>query len=338
MRKNVYKMAGVGMKMDIIGAGSLGLLLAGKLILSGAEVRVWCRSEEQAGELTRSGITISYEDGKASQHFPGTSFQAGPISRFSETILRQPGEWIAIMLKQNAFHATLPETLAPLRHIRLHVVCFQNGNGHLELLQELLPEASVWAAVTTEAAKRKTLTEISHTGYGETFIGKRGNKTSNVPKDTLEEDDTAAISLTHALTAAGFRALVSKEVDTMIYRKLLFNAVINPLTAIWRIQNGELTASGERIQLMKELYLEATCVYDACGIKVDTHAWEGILEVCRATSGNISSMLADVLASRDTEIRWINGSIVAMADSAGIAVPLHRLICRMVEGMNVKER
>ncbi|MNC52863.1 2-dehydropantoate 2-reductase [compost metagenome] len=124
----------------------------------------------------------------------------------------------------------------------------------------------------------------------------------------------------------------------MIYRKLLFNAVINPLTAIWRIQNGELTASGERIQLMKELYREAVNVYDACGIAYDVDAWEDILEVCRATSGNTSSMLADVLASRATEIRWINGSIVEMADRAGIAVPLHRWICRLVEGMNVKER
>ncbi|MNO29668.1 2-dehydropantoate 2-reductase [compost metagenome] len=325
------------MKIDIIGAGSLGLLLAGKLIPAGAEVRLWCRSDEQAGELSRHGITISYEDGRNPLHFPGSSFQALSISGFAETVLREPGEWTAIMLKQNAFHETLPGILAPLRHIRLNAVCFQNGNGHLELLQQLLPQASVWTAVTTEAAKRKTLTEVIHAGSGETFIGKRRNINSNLVKD-VPEGETAAISLTKALTAAGFRASMSKEVDTMIYRKLLFNAVINPLTAIWRIQNGELTASEERVQLMKELYHEATRVYDACGIAYDAHALEGILEVCRATSGNISSMLADVLASRATEIRWINGSIVAMADSAGIAVPLHRWICRLVEGMNVKER
>ncbi|CQR57546.1 ketopantoate reductase family protein [Paenibacillus riograndensis] len=323
------------MKIDIIGAGSLGLLLAGKLIHAGAEVRLWCRSDEQAEELSRQGITISYEDGSLPLHLTGSSFRAGNIDKFAETVIRVPGDWTAIMLKQNAFHDTLPKILAPLRDARLYAVCFQNGNGHLELLQELLPQASVWVAVTTEAAKRKSLTEIIHAGTGETFIGKR--RSINPAKGGLEEE-TAAISLTKALVAAGFRALMSKEVDTMIYRKLLFNAVINPLTAIWRIQNGELTASGERIQLMKELYREAASVYDACGIAYDADAWEGILEVCRATSGNTSSMLADVLASRATEIRWINGSIVAMADRAGIAAPLHRWICRLVEGMNVKER
>ncbi|MFD1904841.1 ketopantoate reductase C-terminal domain-containing protein [Paenibacillus rhizoplanae] len=100
--------------------------------------------------------------------------------------------------------------------------------------------------------------------------------------------------------------------DTIIYRKLLINAVINPLTAIWRVQNGELLASPERVHIMKELYTEAIGIFEACGITLEQGAWEAILEVCRATSGNTSSMLADVLAARETEIRWINGSIVNM--------------------------
>ncbi|MHA6530307.1 ketopantoate reductase family protein [Paenibacillus sp. BAC0078] len=326
------------MKIDIIGAGSLGLLLAGKLIDAGTEVRLWCRSEEQSRELTEEGLTVSYEDGRKAIRLKGTRFQAAPISKFAETVLREPGDWVAITVKQNVFHRVLPEILVPLRNSKLNAVCFQNGNGHLELLQGLLPEASIWAAVTTEAAKRKTLTEVIHAGKGEICIGKRTAPRQDSHKNAQNEKNTAAISLIEALTAAGFYALMSKEVDTMIYRKLLINAVINPLTAIWRIRNGELPASEERIQLMKELYTEAIRVYDACGIAYDADAWEGILEVCRATSGNISSMLADVLAARATEIRWINGSIVAMAESAGITVPLHRWICRLVEGMNVKER
>ncbi len=121
----------------------------------------------------------------------------------------------------------------------------------------------------------------------------------------------------------------------MIYRKLLINAVINPLTAIWRIPNGELLASEGRLQLMRELFREATMVYDACGVTYDEDAWDNILEVCRITAGNISSMLADVLASRTTEIRWINGSLVEMAERTGTSVPLHRWICQLVEGIKV---
>lgn len=211
------------------------------------------------------------------------------------------------MVKQNALHNEFPQILLPLKHSKIQAVCFQNGYGHLELLQELLPQAAVWAAVTTEAAKRKTLTEVIHAGRGEICIGKvGGSNTTHGP--------SALISFIETLTAAGFSASMSKEVDTMIYRKLLINAVINPLTAIWRVPNGELLASEQRIHLMKELYEEAIAVYEACGIALESNAWEGIMEVCRATAGNISSMLADVLSSRATEIRWINGSIVDMAE------------------------
>ena len=46
------------MNIHIIGAGSLGLLYAGKLADSGCRVTLWCRSEEQADKLRASGITI----------------------------------------------------------------------------------------------------------------------------------------------------------------------------------------------------------------------------------------------------------------------------------------
>jgi 2-dehydropantoate 2-reductase len=236
-------------------------------------------------------------------------------------------------------HHELAEILQPLSGISLRIACFQNGYGHLERLQELLPEASLWAAVTTEAAKRKSLTEVIHAGKGEICLGKGSHHPiSNNEVNPQDSNTTAAISFVQALAAAGFTASLSKEVDTIIYRKLLINAVINPLTAIWRVPNGELLASPERVQIMKELYTEAVQVYDACGITYELQTWEAILEVCRATSGNISSMLADVLASRETEIRWINGSIVNMGLQRGMEVPLHRWICGLVDGMTLRER
>lgn len=314
------------MRIDIIGAGSLGLLLAGRLIAAGTEVRLWCRSEQQCRELVRSGLTVSYEDGTPAITVPGDSFTALPVYEYTGLQRSDPGDWTMLTVKQKVLHDELPEILQPLQDLLLRIVCFQNGNGHLEMLQELLPEASLWAAVTTEAAKRKTLTEVIHAGKGEICIG-----------NPRKSGNGAVISFVEALASAGFRASVSNEVDTIIYRKLLINAVINPLTAIWRVRNGELLAAPQRIQIMKDLYEESVRVYEACGITCEQHTWEAILEVCRETSGNISSMLADVLASRETEIRWINGSIMNMGLRRGMETPLHRWICGLVEGMTVRE-
>ncbi|UQZ32897.1 2-dehydropantoate 2-reductase [Paenibacillus sp. PK3_47] len=326
------------MKIDIIGAGSIGLLLAGKLIQSGNGVRLWCRSEEQSRALKHSGLGISYENGQAAVVIAGDTFSAASVHGFAEAYLHEPGDWTAITVKQNALHYEMPEIFSPLSGSRLNILCFQNGYGHLEFLRELLPEASIWAAVTTEAAKRKTANGVIHAGKGELYIGKDWNSKKLLAAEKQEEGNTSVRTLIKQLRSAGFSAHLSNDMDTMIYRKLLINAVINPLTAIWRIRNGELLASEERIQLMKELYKEAISVYDACGIRYEDGAWENILSVCRATSGNISSMLADVTALRATEVRWINGYIVDMGERCGVQVPLNRWVCRMVEGMMVRER
>ena len=63
--------------------------------------------------------------------------------------------------------------------------------------------------------------------------------------------------------------------DEMIYRKLLINAVINPLTALWRILM-ELLTSPERVRLMKQLYNEGIAVYEAAGISYGSGLWEWI--------------------------------------------------------------
>ncbi|NQX44525.1 2-dehydropantoate 2-reductase [Paenibacillus tritici] len=326
------------MRIDVIGAGSLGLLLTGKLIAGGAEVRIWCRSEQQSRALTEHGLTLSYEDDRAAMLLAGGSFSAEPVGKYAQRQLTDPGDVTLITVKQKVLHEAFPELLQPLKDRKLIMIGFQNGCGHLELLQELLPESSIWAAVTTEAAKRKTLTEVIHAGKGEICIGK-SSSSIHINETALPDSEPAAvISFIKALSAAGFNASLSKEVDTIIYRKLMINAVINPLTAIWRVPNGELLASPERVQLMKELYAEAARIFDACGITLKQQTWEAILEVCRATAGNISSMLADVLADRETEIRWINGSIVNIGLQRGVEAPLHRWICGLVEGMTVRER
>ncbi|MFC3745489.1 ketopantoate reductase family protein [Paenibacillus sp. GCM10012306] len=326
------------MRIDIIGAGSLGLLLAGRLISAGNEVRLWCRGSQQVQELLRSGINISYEDEGTPIRITSDLFQAGLVTDFTETYRKEPGGCIVITVKQNVLHHDLPGILEPLRNERPSIVCFQNGVGHINLLQELLPESNIYTAVTTEGAKRKTLTEVIHAGKGEVWIGKVPLTASAGDSSTELQNDSEAIHLLETLSVAGFSAFLSNDMNTMIYRKLLINAVINPLTALWRIPNGELLATEERIQVMRELYDEAIAVYEACGIPYETDSWEIIVQVCRSTSANTSSMLADVLAGRATEIRWINGSLVEMGERSGLAVPLHRCMCRLVEGMIAEER
>jgi len=318
------------MKIDIIGAGSLGLLLAGKLSAAGNEIRLWCRGIEQCRRLKDKGLTVSYEEQRAPVWVDGSRLEIAVVNEFSGKYMKEPADWIILAVKQKVLHSQLPEVLASLKGHQPRIICFQNGSGHMEMLQRLLPESLLYAAVTTEAAKVVSSHEVIHAGSGQTWIGPWD-------RNAAVNEESRAISFVENLKSAGFAAYLSNEVKIMIYRKLLINAVINPLTAIWRIPNGELLHTPARLGLMKELFEEATAVYQACGVPFESSIWEDILGVCRATSGNISSMLADVLAARTTEINWINGSIIEMAERSGMAATAHRWVSRMVEGMIAEE-
>ncbi|OZB91712.1 ketopantoate reductase family protein [Paenibacillus sp. XY044] len=321
------------MLIDIVGAGSLGLLFGGKLARSGSRVRIWSRSAGQADELRHFGIHIA-KDGESGIRANPTQFQSGTIGQLGQAWEMEPGNYVLVMTKQKDAEAVcryLSEFRLPQGASPPVLVCFQNGYGHMDRLKAILPEWDMLAAVTTEGAKRTSFHEVFHAGSGDTWIGESG--TGGVAR----EDSSRWLNLVHAFEKAGFYPVLSNEIDNMMFRKLLINAVINPLTALWRIPNGDLLISPARIKLMKELYNETISVYDACGIRHEDDMWDQILNVCRATSGNTSSMLKDVLAGSPTEIGWINGSIAAMAQKAGVQAPANELMTRLIEGIIAEE-
>jgi 2-dehydropantoate 2-reductase len=136
--------------------------------------------------------------------------------------------------------------------------------------------------------------------------------------------------LVSALSAAGIEAALSNNIMEHVYGKLLVNAVVNPLTALFRVKNGELPADPFRFRLMKALFHETLAVLQASGMRTDGGEWDRLLDVVRRTAENRSSMLADVEAGRPTEIDAINGGVVRLAREAGAAAPLNAAVAALI--------
>ncbi|MBD7967627.1 ketopantoate reductase family protein [Paenibacillus gallinarum] len=314
------------MIIDVIGAGALGLLYGGRLAASGELIRLWVRTEEQASELGKNGIHITDPKGHTSK-VQVSNLQIYVINRFKEIWEGQPGDLMMIMTKQGAINDVIE--MLTSADVDIPIYCFQNGTGHTRKIASALPKAYVFAAVTTEGAKRTSKHEVIRAGYGETLL------------QSCEEDQTKAVNVMmyfiEALSKAGFTTKSSNEIDKLVYRKLMINAIINPLTSIWRITNGELLHSSYRLQAMKQLYIEAALVYDALSIPYEADLWEQVIQVCRSTASNRSSMCTDVVNGKATEIDAINGSIIDMAKEAGVATPGHELVYKIVQGMLIEE-
>ncbi|WP_289354974.1 2-dehydropantoate 2-reductase [Paenibacillus sp. S-12] len=324
------------MVIDIIGGGSLGLLHVAMLLSNSpsidgnnVEVRLWTRTEEQALLIRNQGIYFEGQDGRVAHIHP---VRAYPLEEAGE-VLEQTGmksSCIWLFVKQTHIDSDFLGYLDRIpREKTASLVCYQNGVGHMEVLSSIWPREQLLWAVTTEAAKRVSSNKVIRTGSGQTSIG-IWNASSICPNKT-DLATSLCLSTKKLLENAGFQAFLSNNIEGMVYQKLLVNVIINPLTALLRIKNGQLLAQEDRLSFMKDLFLEAVAVYRAAHIDVDEEKdWNRVVQVCRMTSSNSSSMLQDVEAGRETEIEAITGALIRMAEQYEVAVPLHRMMYRLI--------
>lgn len=298
------------------GGGSLGLLLAGRLTASGCDCEVWTRTPQQASQLNREGLVIQESSGKTMEKVNVKATSITDIAAIKENVP------VLLTVKQTALTPDFLLQLPPIIPPNGTLVLFQNGMGHVELLQKALPGRRLITAITTEGALRIDETTVRHTGRGEIRIADEYD--SHLENNIL-------LQIEHLLRQAGFSVLLSKDLGEAVLRKLLINAVINPLTAILRIRNGELTETTDRMNLMKALFHETYEVLSRYGLEDEYKLWESVLHVCRSTYNNESSMLQDVNLHKQTEIEFINGAICRMAIRQGIEAPWNQAVMALVK-------
>lgn len=327
------------MRFDIVGGGAIGLLYGARLALAGYPVTIWTRTAEQAGKLADDGIelisqgtvTIADVDAWPLQDCVRSLHQSEDTTRV-----------ILITVKQTQLTSALLEQIGILAGHDATVIGLQNGIGHVQKLLQALPHAYVMTGVTTEGALRHGPRTVEHTGMGLIAIGEAMTDEGRISASDDEliermkpsEQEIRHKMLLNAFSRAGITAELSKEMNNRIFYKLLVNAIINPLTALFDVRNGELPKHPRRAALMRALYEESNQVLTAAGMSGDEDRWLQVLQVCERTADNISSMLADVQAGRQTEIEWINGSVCRIAAQHGLQAPLNASVVKLVQAMN----
>jgi len=307
----------------IIGGGSIGLLLAAKLAPHCDSLELVVRTERQAQRLQNDGITLD------NTHLYNKRLSVSVYGERRSGISAATPKFVMLTVKQSAIDDKLARFVADVLGDHGRLICFQNGYGHVERLRRFVSIGQICLAVTTEGAIRKDDTTVLHTGRGTTFIG----AIDEMPAVSRKNDIKLLSSL---MNAAGFHAEASNRILSKVWNKLIINAVINPLTALLRVPNGDLLSQDSTLSLMRSVFDEAVKSAAAEGVEPAADLWEQTISVCRSTAANRSSMLQDLEAGRTTELDWITGVIIQTGQRSGLTMPVNETVYRLVKALESK--
>lgn len=187
-----------------------------------------------------------------------------------------------------------------------------------------------------------------HAGEGDIMIAHVARK------DFPQAKNNEFGSLVRHLSASPLlNAFTASPIDGMMYqmKKLVANATINPLTVLFDCKNGNLF-TGDTIErklarllldeispvLLERIHSLVPPSLSEGSEKTKWHAQFSPAElerhmdsIARHTANNVSSMLQDVRASRETEIDYINGWLVKEGLEQGRNMRANQILVEMVK-------
>ncbi|MCI4366467.1 MAG: 2-dehydropantoate 2-reductase [Thermoplasmata archaeon] len=292
----------------IVGPGAIGTVLAVRLAVAGHAVSVLPRPGTPPGTFPdRFRI-----EGIVPAEAPVTLLE-GPVL---------PGSADAAVLAVKGFDLTTAAIrLAPLGSVPILLV--QNGLGVAERAADGLRSAGVpgEAPSLVPAVQSVPTTRLGpgiarQAGVGEVLLAAASSPGASEGTDRWAD----------WLTGAGIPVRRVADFPREVWRKLLINAAMNPVTADHGVENGRLAVDPWRGQA-RTLLREARQVAAAEGFEfTEAESERDLFRVIRATAANRSSMLQDVERHRRTEIDSISGAILALGEAWGLALPATRRI------------
>lgn len=301
------------MKITIVGPGAMGCLFAALLSRQKCKNEVWLldKHTERAKKIKDAGVSV--EGLTAIKHNVNITTDAKSIG-ISELVM--------ISTKSYDTESAL-SSIKPLLSEETNILSLQNGIGNLQAISDMYGKERTVCGITSHGATLVSDGRVTHAGKGDTIIGK---PTGKIFRDLR--------NISNTFNEAGISTKTSKDINSVLWSKLVVNAGINPLSAICRIPNGSLLKYEGIKELMRQAVVEAAkiarknkvkLIYDDPLAKVEA--------VCQTTSDNLSSMLQDILNKKRTEIDFINGAVSRYAKSAGIKAPVNDMIVHIVRAI-----
>jgi 2-dehydropantoate 2-reductase len=281
----------------VIGLGNIGGIVAGSLCAADRHDVIACSRHR----VDRFQVDCST-----------AAADVSPSVALTDPACASPVDWVLLCTKTYD-SATAAPWLHSLCDDSSVIAVLQNGVDHVERIGPYVPDPSrVLPAIVYFNGERLARDRFRYRPAGDCDIA--------VPQNALGQQ------FRDIFDGSFLRVALFEDFTTLIWRKLLLNAIGNPLTAL----------TGQRQAIFRRPDIEELCraiLREAVTVATAEEARLGPDEVDRAIATLLAyppdagtSMYFDRLAGRPLEFDALTGAIVRAGERHGIATPVNRAL------------
>jgi 2-dehydropantoate 2-reductase len=242
-----------------------------------------------------------------------------PVRMLTDPAQAKPVDWVLVCTKTHQT-AAAGLWLARLCAPATRVAVLQNGIDHVARVAPFANGATIVPVLVYYNGERLAPDRVRFRHAG--------------PHDAVVADDEPGRAFVDLFEGTPVRIIRTGDFATLAWRKLLINAVANPITAL-TLQRQAVLRRPDVQELCQGILDEAVAAARAEGIRLAHDETARTIATLENFSGELgTSMYFDRLAGRRLEAEALTGAIVAAGERHGITMPLNRLVLTLLRAIN----
>ena len=299
-------------KVCVLGAGAMGCLFGGLLSEGGLEVTLVDKWKDHVDSIKKNGLKLVGVGGERTLKVTATT-DTSKLGKFDVIIVQCK----ATQTKEAV------ESVKHMLHDKTVAVSFQNGLGNENIMSEILGVEHVFGGQTLQGANIE--------GPG---IARIHTKLVSYMGEWNGGPSDRCARLCQIFSKCGLPTLENTEIKKKIWMKVIYNCVVSPLSTLTDLAHKDIYSRKDAITVADSIIKESVAVARAEGIDItDEEGRECLDKVIASNQSNKSSMCVDILQERKSEIDFINGHILTLAEKHKIDAPMNRLMVFSVKAL-----